>query len=328
MRLLALAALVLVPQEAPTTGFLTGDIFLEHRTPDGFPERPARTEAIAKRLLGSDLRPRLLVLEPKAATVDDLALCHSRDYVARVKRECEGGAAFIDTGDMPVSPRSYEAAIHAVGGVLAACDAVLSGKLRNAFCAVRPPGHHALREKAMGFCLFNTVAIAARHLIERHKLERILIVDWDVHHGNGTQDEFYEDGRVLFFDTHLSPFYPGTGAAEERGRGKGEGRIFNVPLPARTGDEAVLKIYREQLLPAAKAFKPDFVLVSCGFDSHRNDLLGRLGLTEAGYAEMTKVLREIADASAKGRIVSVLEGGYHLEAIAASAEAHVRELAR
>jgi acetoin utilization deacetylase AcuC-like enzyme len=199
MRLLALALLVAAaPQEPPPTGFVTGAIFLEHRPPEGFPERPARAEAIAKRLLGSDLRLR--TVDPKPATVDDLALCHDRDYVARVKKACEDGAERIDTPDMPLSPRSYDAALHAVGGVLAACDAVMAGSLRNAFCAVRPPGHHALRTKAMGFCLFNTVAIAARHLLERHALERVLIVDWDVHHGNGTQDQFYEDGRVMFFD--------------------------------------------------------------------------------------------------------------------------------
>ena len=178
----------------------------------------------------------------------------------------------------------------------------------------------------MGFCLFNNVAIAARHLLNKHKLGKVLIIDWDVHHGNGTQDEFYEDGRVMYFSTHLSPFYPGSGSAEEKGKGAGLGCIFNVPLPPGTGDDAFRKIYDEKLKPAALAFKPDFILISAGFDSARGDLLGRLDLTPDGYSAMTKKVREIADATCKGRIVSMLEGGYNLDALADSVEAHVRAL--
>jgi acetoin utilization deacetylase AcuC-like enzyme len=227
---------------------------------------------------------------------------------------------------MPICARSYEVARAAVGGVLAACDAVVRGDVRNAFCAIRPPGHHALRDKAMGFCLFNNVAIAARYLQKKHGMSKILIVDWDVHHGNGTQDAFYEDGSVMYFSTHLSPFYPGTGAAEERGRGKGSGLIVNVPLAAGAGDPEVLRAYEDKLKPAALAFKPDFVLISCGFDSHENDTLGRLAITTEGFGKMTRIVKEIAAASAGGRLVSMLEGGYTLENLAASAAIHVKTL--
>jgi len=311
------------------TGFVTADIYLQHNTGERFPERPARLEAIVKRIKDKGLLSQLTSIEAKPAPLEAIAACHSPAYIERVKKACEGLGAkveHLDTGDMPISEKSYEAALNAAGGVLAAVDGVMEGKIRNAFCAVRPPGHHALKDKAMGFCLFNNVAIAARHLLNKHKLEKVLIIDWDVHHGNGTQDEFYEDGRVMYFSTHLSPFYPRTGNEDEKGKGKGLGCIVNVPLPEKTGDDAFKKIYEEKLKPAALAFKPDFILISAGFDSARGDLLGRLDLTPAGYTAMTKIVREIADASCKGRIVSMLEGGYNLDALADSVEAHVRAL--
>jgi acetoin utilization deacetylase AcuC-like enzyme len=178
----------------------------------------------------------------------------------------------------------------------------------------------------MGFCLFNNVAIAARYLQKKHGLKRILIVDWDVHHGNGTQDLFFEDGSVMYFSTHLSPFYPGTGAETERGKGKGEGLMVNVPLPRGAGDAEVRKAYEEKLGPAARAFKPDFVLISCGFDSHANDQLGRLSITSEGFGWMTRFVKAIAEETAKGRLVSMMEGGYTLENLAGAGEAHVRAL--
>jgi acetoin utilization deacetylase AcuC-like enzyme/formylglycine-generating enzyme required for sulfatase activity len=311
------------------TGFVTADVYLEHKTGAGFPERPARLEAILKRLKEKGLLAQLTAIEAKPSPIEPITAVHRLEYVERVKKACEGlgdRVEHLDSGDMPISAKSYEAALAAVGGVLAAVDGVMDGKIRNAFCAVRPPGHHALKDKAMGFCLFNNVAIAARHLLDKHRLGKVLIVDWDVHHGNGTQDEFYEDGRVMYFSTHLSPFYPRTGNEDEKGKGKGLGCIVNVPLPEKTGDDAFKKIYEEKLKPAALAFKPDFILISAGFDSARGDLLGRLDLTPAGYRAMTKIVREIADATAKGRIVSILEGGYNLDALADSVEAHVRAL--
>jgi acetoin utilization deacetylase AcuC-like enzyme/formylglycine-generating enzyme required for sulfatase activity len=311
------------------TGFMTSDLFLEHKTGEGFPERPARVDAIVKRFKDKGLTAQLTAIPAVPASMEALTACHTAAYVERVRKACEGlgdKVDHLDTGDMPISAKSYEAAIHAAGGVVAAVDAVMEGKIRNAFCAVRPPGHHAGREKAMGFCLFNNVAVAARHLLNKHKLAKVLIVDWDVHHGNGTQDEFFEDGRVMLFDTHQSPFYPRTGSESEKGRGKGEGCIINVPVPAGTGDAEFKKIYEEKLKPAALAFKPDFILISAGFDSHKDDLLGKLGITADGYRTMTKIVREIADATCKGRIVSTLEGGYNLDAVADSVEAHVRAL--
>ena len=315
--------------EKKPTGFMTSELFLEHKTGEGFPERPGRVEAIVKRFKDKGLTARLTAIPAAPASMEALTSVHSAAYVERVKKACAGlgdGVDHLDTRDMPISAKSYDAAIHAAGGVIAAVDAVMEGKIRNAFCAVRPPGHHAGKEKAMGFCLFNNVAVAARHLLNKHKLGKVLIVDWDVHHGNGTQDEFYADGRVMLFDTHLSPFYPGTGSENETGKDKGLGCIINVPLPKGTGDAEFRKIYEEKLRPAALAFKPDFILISAGFDSHKDDLLGKLGLTAEGYSAMTKIVREIADATCKGRIVSMLEGGYNLDAVADSVEAHVRAL--
>jgi acetoin utilization deacetylase AcuC-like enzyme len=311
------------------TGFATADVYLQHKTGEDFPERPERLAAIVHQLTEKGLVSRMTSLTPVASPMDSIQAVHSAAYIERVKKACEGlgdKIGQIDTGDVPISARSYDAAVAAVGGVLAAVDAVMAGKVRNAFCAVRPPGHHALKEKAMGFCLFNNVAIAARHLIRKHKLGKVLIIDWDVHHGNGTQDEFYDDGRVMYFSTHMAPFYPGTGSADEKGRGAGLGCIFNVPLSPGTGDEAFQKIYTETLKPAALAFKPDFILISAGFDSARGDKLGRLDITPDGYGVMTRIVRGIADACCQGRIVSVLEGGYNLEALANSVEAHVRAL--
>jgi acetoin utilization deacetylase AcuC-like enzyme/formylglycine-generating enzyme required for sulfatase activity len=320
----------LAASDKKPTGFVSADIYLEHKTGPGFPERPARLEAIVKRIKDKGLLAQLTSIEVKPAALEPITAVHSAAYVERVKKACEGlgdKVDHLDTGDMPISAKSYEAALCAAGGVLAAVDGVMDGRIRNAFCAVRPPGHHALKDKAMGFCLFNNVAIAARYLLDKHKLGKVLIVDWDVHHGNGTQDEFYEDGRVMYFSTHLkAPFYPKSGHEEEKGKGKGLGCIINVPLDEKTGDEAFKKIYEEKLKPAALAFKPDFILISAGFDSARGDLLGRLDLTPDGYRAMTKTLREIADVTCKGRIVSMLEGGYNLDALADSVEAHVRAL--
>jgi acetoin utilization deacetylase AcuC-like enzyme len=324
---LVLLGLAAAPQEkAAPTGFVYDEIFLEHRTGEGFPERPDRVRAIAAHFEKKGLTAKLARIKAAPAPMEWVTQVHSPAYVERVRKACEEGAAFLDTRDCPLSTRTYDAAIAAAGGVLAAADAVMEGRVRNAFCAVRPPGHHALRERAMGFCFFNNAAIAARYLRKKHGLERVLIVDWDVHHGNGTQDAFAEDGSVMYFSTHQHPFYPGTGKADETGEGKGKGCIVNVPLPAGSGDEAILKAYEEKLRPAAESFRPDFVLVSCGFDSHQGDRLGGFAVTTGGFARMTKVLREIAEKHAKGRLVSLLEGGYTLENLETAAEAHVRAL--
>ena len=211
--------------------------------------------------------------------------------------------------------------------VLAAVDVVMGGEVKNAFAAVRPPGHHALSGRAMGFCLFNNVAVAARYLQKKFDLKRILIVDWDVHHGNGTQDVFYSDPSVLFFSTHQYPFYPGTGSAEETGTDAGEEFTINVPIPAMAGNQEVVCAFREKLVPVADLFQPDFVLISAGFDGHQRDPLAQLQFTEEGFAELTRIVMEVAGRHARGRVVSLLEGGYDIEGLTRSVEAHLQILA-
>jgi len=308
------------------TGFVYDPIYLKHQTGAGHPERPERLTAIVDQLAKAGVLQQLVMLKSKPASVEWITTVHTPDYVERVRKSCEAGAAYVDSMDAPTSRDSYEVALNAVGGVQAAVDAVVEGKVRNAFCAVRPPGHHALKAKSMGFCLFNNVAIAARYVQKKHKLGKVLIVDWDVHHGNGTQAAFYDDPTVFYFSIHQSPFYPGTGSAEEKGVGKGLGFTLNVPLPAGCGDAEYREAFLEKLKPAAAAFQPDFVLISAGFDSAKDDLLGRMKVTPAGFAELTRIVKGIADQYCKGRLVTVLEGGYNLDGLAASVGAHVRAL--
>jgi acetoin utilization deacetylase AcuC-like enzyme len=312
-----------------STHLLVDPLYRLHLTGEGHPERPERYQAVTEALEKSAAKslPRL---SHRAATDDEVAACHTREYIQTVKREVAGlklELRDLSTGDTVVGPRSLEVALHAAGGVLNAVDAVVEGKARNAFCAVRPPGHHATPNRGMGFCLFNNVAIAARYAQRKHGLDRVLIVDWDVHHGNGTQDIFYSDGTVMFFSTHQSPWYPGTGHPDETGEGKGKGRIVNCPFPAGAGGTEILGSFRQKLMPAARAFQPDLVIVSAGFDSRLGDPLGRFRLTDNDFADLTRILMEIAELSAKGRLVSVLEGGYSLSGLAAGVEAHVRALA-
>ena len=228
--------------------------------------------------------------------------------------------------DTSMSPGSLTAAYLAAGGALAAVDAIMSRQVDQAFCAVRPPGHHAESGRAMGFCLFNNVAIAARYVQKKHGLKRVLIVDWDVHHGNGTQHSFEDDPSVLFFSAHQYPHYPGTGRKSERGRGAGEGFTINVPMEAGEGGEEYREIFQKSLVPTADSFKPEFVIVSAGFDAHKDDPLGNMGLTEEGYADLTGIVAGIAKRHAGGRILSSLEGGYHLTALAASVDRHIQAL--
>jgi acetoin utilization deacetylase AcuC-like enzyme len=217
-------------------------------------------------------------------------------------------------------------ALEAAGGVLNAVDMVAGGKVKNAFCAVRPPGHHATAVRGMGFCVFNNVAVAARYAQKKHGLARVLIADWDVHHGNGTQDIFYNDGSVFFFSTHQSPWYPGTGAAGETGEGSGKGATMNCPFPAGSGRAEVLGVFRERLMPAMDSFRPELVVISAGFDSRAGDPLGQFRLTDEDFADLTRMLMDVADKHAGGRVVSVLEGGYSLTGLAAGVAAHVKTL--
>jgi len=214
----------------------------------------------------------------------------------------------------------------ATGGVLTAVDAIIAGTIKNGFCAVRPPGHHALADAAMGFCIFNNIAIAAKYIQKKHELAKVLIVDWDVHHGNGTQAAFYNDPTVLYFSVHQYPFYPGSGAASEKGTGKGLGFTINVPLAQGSGDRDYIRIFKETLQPAAIDFDPDFVLISAGFDAHQEDLLGSMKVTTEGFATLSGIVKDIAEQCCGERLVSLLEGGYHLEGLAASVEAHIKVL--
>ena len=306
------------------TAILSDSISKEHRPGEGHPERPERFSAVLRAIDSASM----LRLPSRAATDDELALCHTRPYIDLVRREILGGMQDLSTGDTAVSARSLEAALHATGGVLNAVDAVFSGKARNAFCCVRPPGHHATPNRGMGFCIFNSVAVAARYAQRKHGAERILIADWDVHHGNGTQDVFYNDASVFLFSTHQSPWYPGTGDAGETGEGAGRGATLNCPFPAGSGAKEIIGAFREQLLPAARKHRPDLVLISAGFDSRAGDPLGRFTLTDTNFAELTRMMMDVADSHAHGRLVSVLEGGYNLAGLASAAAAHVSELSR
>jgi acetoin utilization deacetylase AcuC-like enzyme len=304
------------------TGLLADAVSKEHITGHHHPERPERFDAALGALKGLHLVP----IEPRVANEDEIALCHSRPYIRLVEREVMTGFHELSTGDTIICPRSLDAALRAAGGVLNAVDAVVDKKVQNAFCIVRPPGHHATPTRGMGFCLFNSIAVAARYAQHKYGVGRVLIADWDVHHGNGTQDIFYTDGTVFFFSTHQHPWYPGTGLPDETGEGKGEGMTLNCPFPAGSGRKEILGVFHEGLMKAAEKVKPELVLISAGFDSRADDPLGNFLLTDADFADLTRVLLEIADKHAGGRVVSVLEGGYNLAGLASAVRSHVAAL--
>jgi acetoin utilization deacetylase AcuC-like enzyme len=293
------------------TGFVLDPRYMEHDTGYGHPERPERIEVLLKTILD---RPGLRRLEPREATADELLLVHDEVHVARVARTKDLSSYAFDA-DTPVSARSFDTARLATGGLLSLVDAVVEGGVRNGFAFIRPPGHHAERDRAMGFCLFNNVAVGAAYLRKRHGLDRILVMDWDVHHGNGTQHAFENDPGVLYVSTHRYPFYPGTGGTDETGTGAGAGFTVNVPLPGGFGDAEYVDAFRRIVEPIASQYRPQFVLVSAGFDPHVYDPLGGMGVTEAGFGSMARSLIRVAEESAAGRCVAVLEGGYDLTAI-------------
>jgi acetoin utilization deacetylase AcuC-like enzyme len=304
-------------------GFYDHPLFREHDSGTGHPERPQRLEAVRQGLRSSGLGKRLRAVDPRPATEAELLRVHTPAHVARVAAT-RGRTVRFDA-DTQAGPHSYEAALLAAGAVVDAVDRVLDGKLDRAFCAVRPPGHHAPPDRVMGFCLFNNVAVAAAHALHRG-LSRVLIVDYDVHHGNGTQDIFYDDPRVLYVSSHAYPFYPGTGALAEVGEGKGRGFTVNLPLPDGLGDEEYVWLYERVVVPIGRAFAPELVLVSAGFDAHRGDPLAGMDLTHRGYGALTAICTGLASAAGEGRTIVALEGGYLLPAIAASTAAVVGEL--
>jgi len=309
-----------------TTALMADPIFRDHLAGRQHPERPERFDAVMTGLESAGLPDRMLRVEARDATAEELALCHTPEYMRIARSDVASGRRHLSTGDTDITPNSWDVAVRAAGGVLQAVDAVLAGRARNAFCAVRPPGHHANAGRGMGFCLLNNVAIAARYAQRQHGVGRVAIVDWDVHHGNGTQDIFYRDGSVFFFSSHQWPLYPGTGRADETGEGAGAGTTMNFPFPAGAGRREILGAVENSLCPAMEGFRPELVLISAGFDSREGDLLGRFTLTDEDFADLTRSVMGIADRYAGGRVVSMLEGGYNLDGLASAATAHVAAL--
>jgi acetoin utilization deacetylase AcuC-like enzyme len=298
-------------------------IFRAHDSGPGHPERPARLDAVRRGIREAGLEGELRLLAPRPATTAELLRVHDEDHLARVAGT-RGRTVRFDP-DTQASPRSYEAALMAAGAAVDAVERVLAGELGRAFCAVRPPGHHAEPGRAMGFCLFNNVAVAAAHALFRGA-ERVAVIDFDVHHGNGTQDVFYADPRVLYVSSHAYPFYPGTGALGEVGEGAGRGFTVNLPLPPGMGDAEYARTYREFVVPVVRAFAPQVVIVSAGFDPYEGCPIAPMRVTPAGFAEIARACVEAAGGSAGGRVVFVLEGGYNLDGIARSAAEVMRVL--
>ena len=311
------------------TGIVQDDIYMEHVMDPGHPERPERLKVIYEMLEEEEKKGlQLIKVKPRPATREEIETTHSSTYIDRLASTA-GKPYFRLDLDTSTSARSYEAALLAAGGLCELIKAVWEGKLKNGFALVRPPGHHAERDRAMGFCLLNNVAIGAHYAIKNFSLERVLIVDWDVHHGNGTQNSFYTDPRVLYFSTHrYGFFYPGSGGATEVGNGEGEAFTVNVPLSSGSGDLEYGNIFERILRPIALEYRPQLILVSAGFDIHYDDPLGGMEMTEKGFARLTRILMEIAEATAQGKLVFTLEGGYDIEGQKRSVHAVLRELAQ
>ena len=304
------------------TAFLADPFAKLHDTGTGHPEQAARWEAAVRGLGEHPLAPA----EERSATPDELALCHTAEYIRRAKHDVESGYHALSTGDTDICPRSYDVALRAVGTCLTAVDLVMREEARNAFCIVRPPGHHAGPNRGMGFCLFNNIAIAARYAQRRYGVDRVAIADWDVHHGNGTQDVFYGDASVFFFSTHQSPWYPGTGDPDETGTGAGEGATLNCPFAAGAGRDEILGAFGGTFAARMDDFRPGLVLISAVFDSRIGDPLGHFRLKDQDFADLTSVLLEIADKYSGGRVISVLEGGYNLTGLTRAVASHAETL--
>ena len=303
----------------------SSELFLEHHTGRGHPERPERLSFALEYLESKKLLSRCERSEWRPLDVAALSGLHTREHVEKIQAFAEHGGGRIEA-DTTVSPRSFEVAASAAGAAVAATDAVLNGPERRAFCLIRPPGHHASRDQPMGFCLFNNVALAAHRAVSHHKLDRILIVDWDVHHGNGTQDIFYSDPRVMFFSIHRYPFYPGTGAASETGTGRGLGFTRNEPVAFGTPRDVFRNRFEKALAESAEKIRPQLVLISAGFDAHAEDPIGSLGLETEDFVILSDLVIQVAKSHCSGKIVSVLEGGYNVPILAQCIESHLKRL--
>jgi len=304
-------------------GIYSHNDYLKHKTGPGHPERPERLQYLIQHLKKTDVFAGLTDLSPSLCDISRIKQVHPGNYVENIQNSCKNGSYYLDS-DTVVCEDSYETALLAAGAVVDACDATVKGVLESVFCAVRPPGHHAEPARAMGFCLFNNVAIAARYLQAHHSIKKVCIIDWDVHHGNGTQNAFYDDPTVFYISIHQHPLYPGTGLAEEKGEGEGEGTTLNFPSPAGFSDKEYLEIFENDIARAVSKFKPEFMLISAGFDAHLNDPLANMNVTEEGFARMTQVVHDLSNEFCQGRLVSVLEGGYDLDALSRSVEHHLR----
>jgi len=300
-------------------GLVYDPIYLGHDTGDHVENSRRLVEAISY-LEETGIKEKLTCLPPRPALLEELEMIHTPEYISYVNGKAEKGGGWLDP-DTVMSPKSYEAALYAAGGLMVAVEEVMKGNVDNAFALVRPPGHHAIRDRAMGFCIFNNVAIAAEFALSKFSLNRVLIADFDVHHGNGTQDAFYADPRVLYFSTHQYPFYPGTGWMDEIGTGEGEGTTANFPMAAGWGDEEYLRAFNEVLVPVARRFQPQLILVSVGFDAHWADQLAMMRVTITGFAQMAMILRELAAELCRGRLIFTLEGGYNLRVVSSSIKA-------
>jgi acetoin utilization deacetylase AcuC-like enzyme len=323
-------AIQMAKAEKPVA-ILYDDIFLEHNTGLNHPERPERlTDVIDSLRNNPDYKYNLIWPDIIKATNDQISLVHTKKYINLVEAEVSAldntSPTFLSTGDTVISAKSLDVVQMSVGASLTGIDEIMNGNAKSAFSFNRPPGHHATKDRGMGFCIYNHAAIAAKYLQSKHKLKNILIIDYDVHHGNGTQDIFYEDPSVFYFSIHQHPFYPGSGRPDEIGAAEGTGYTLNIDLPEGAGDDEFIKGIKEQLIPKMKIFKPDFILVSAGFDAHQGDLLGKLSYTEAGYRETAKIINSIYKESESKGILYMLEGGYVSENIQSASVSIIEEL--
>lgn len=300
-------------------GFVYDPVYLKHDT-GKHPENANRLLAIMRYLERTGPWQQLVSIKPEAATIEELSLVHERQYISEVRELAEKGGGQLDT-DTVVSADSYEAARYAAGGVIKAVDAVVDGDMDSVFALVRPPGHHATAGKGMGFCLFNNVAVAAKYALHKYNIERIAIIDFDVHHGNGTQDAFYNNPDVLYISTHQSPHYPGTGSIGETGGGEAKGTTVNIPLPVGCGDKQYKEAFERVIIPVIRRFKPRLIMVSAGYDGHWSDGLAGMQLSIAGFAQITEIIKQIAEEVSAGHLVFTLEGGYNLTTLSASVRA-------
>jgi acetoin utilization deacetylase AcuC-like enzyme len=309
-----------------STTLITSQEFKKHDTGPSFPESPERLDAILSHLEKKELLDELQILEPTNKDKDNCLLVHDGDYILRVQQACDFGAPIIDTIDNPISKDSYDVALLAAGSMIQAVDNVFTGDSINAMVLTRPPGHHAERGQAMGFCLFNNVAIAARYAQKKYEIEKVSIIDFDVHHGNGTQHIFESDPSVMYVSSHQYPFYPGTGTSDEIGIGSGKGATINYPVKVNSGDDIIIDIYNNAITDKIAKFNPDLLIISAGFDAHVNDPIGGLTMTTEGYYLLSNTLVKLADEVCNGKLVSALEGGYDYKSLAESVEVHLLAL--